>query len=54
MEARSLGFFCLLGRLVSLPFLLETFSAVSRAVSPSATISFGDHLAQLQNRRTLR
>jgi len=55
MEARSLGFFCLVGRLVSLPFLFETFSAVSQAVSPSARmISFRDHLAQVQDRRTSR
>ena len=55
MEARSLGFFCLVGRLVFLLFWFETFSAVSQAVSPWArTIPFGDHLVQVQNRRTLR
>ena len=54
-EARSLGSFWLVGRLVSLLFLLETFSAVSQAVSPLARmISFGDHLAQFQNMRTSR
>jgi hypothetical protein len=55
MEAHSLGFCCLVGRLVFLLFLLKAFSGVSQAASPWATmISFGDHLAQVQNRRTWR